>query len=109
MDHLCHNHHVIGRLYDRVVAVVRGLGNDRRTRRSRGGAIDDTALTKWSQFRVVVGAELLPEGLVLSDTPLTLGRRLELNPNTESFIGDEEAIALVDREYRLPYKIPTYV
>ena len=45
----------------------------------------------------------------VKETPLTLGRRLELDPNTESFIGDEEAIALVDREYRSPYKVPTYV
>ena len=42
-------------------------------------------------------------------TPLTLGRRLELDPATETFVGDEEANLLVDREYRRPYKVPTYV
>ena len=42
-------------------------------------------------------------------TPLTLGRRLDLDSQTESFVGDEEAIELVDRRYRRPYTIPTYV
>jgi len=42
-------------------------------------------------------------------TPLILGRRLELDPQTESFTGDEEALALLDRRYRRPYIVPTYV
>ena len=45
----------------------------------------------------------------VSQTPLTLGRRLKLDPKTETFIGDDEANLLVDRDYRRPYKGPTYV
>ena len=44
-----------------------------------------------------------------SATPLILGRRLALDPQTESFVGDEEAIALVDRDYRRPYAVPASV
>jgi len=44
-----------------------------------------------------------------SATPLILGRRLALDPQTESFVGDDEAIALVDRDYRRPYTVPASV
>jgi predicted dehydrogenase len=45
----------------------------------------------------------------LLKTPLTLGRRLELDPSSESFIEDEEAAELVDRDYRRSYRVPLFV
>ena len=45
----------------------------------------------------------------LEATPLTLGRRLELDPARESFIGDDEAAELVDRNYRRNYRVPLFI
>jgi predicted dehydrogenase len=38
-----------------------------------------------------------------------LGRRLEIDPETEGFVGDDEANALVKRPYREPYVLPEEV
>jgi len=54
-------------------------------------------------------AHLSANEIDVDKTPLALGRGLDMNPQTESFVGDEEAAALVDRDYRRPYKVPTYV
>lgn len=42
----------------------------------------------------------------LSKTPLTVGRRLTLNPNTEKFEGDSQANAMLSREYRKGFEVP---
>ena len=54
-------------------------------------------------------AHLSANEVNVNATPLTLGRPLDLDPQIESFVGDEEAIALVDRKYRQEYKVPLYV
>jgi predicted dehydrogenase len=38
-----------------------------------------------------------------------LGRKLHLNPSTESFVGDSEADAMLTREYRAPFVVPAKV
>jgi hypothetical protein len=38
-----------------------------------------------------------------------LGRRLNLNPSTETFIGDAEANAMLTREYRKGFEVPAKV
>ncbi len=45
----------------------------------------------------------------LGATPLTLGRRLELDPALEAFIDDDQAAELVDRNYRRNYRVPLYI
>lgn len=44
--------------------------------------------------------------VALSQTQLTFGRKLKLDPKTESFIGDKEADALLTREYRKGFEVP---
>ena len=39
----------------------------------------------------------------------TLGRRLTLDPKREVCIDDKEATAMLTREYRKPYVVPTEV
>jgi len=38
-----------------------------------------------------------------------LGRKLHLNPSTESFVSDSEADAMLTREYRKPFEVPSKV
>jgi predicted dinucleotide-binding enzyme len=45
----------------------------------------------------------------LGATPLTIGRRLELDPAREAFTGDDQAAELVDRNYRRNYRVPLYI
>lgn len=48
-------------------------------------------------------------GVNLEETPLTMGRPLQLEQGQERFLGDEEANALLSREYRAPYTLPTAI
>lgn len=43
----------------------------------------------------------------LTKNPLTVGRRLSMNPATERFVGDSQANAMLSREYRKGFEIPT--
>jgi predicted dehydrogenase len=45
----------------------------------------------------------------LGNIAYRLGRKLHLNPTSESFTGDSEADALLTREYRAPYVVPSKV
>ena len=38
-----------------------------------------------------------------------LGRKLHINPSTESFVSDHEADAMLTREYRAPFVVPSKV
>jgi hypothetical protein len=39
-------------------------------------------------------------------TRLRLGRRLEMDVNTERFVGNNDANAMLTREYRAPFVVP---
>jgi predicted dehydrogenase len=55
-------------------------------------------------------AEHLKENRVpLDETSYRLGRRLTIEPKKETFIGDQEANALLTREYRKPFVVPEKV
>ncbi len=43
----------------------------------------------------------------LEETKYRVGRKLKLNPKTETFIGDKEADALLTREYRKGFEVPS--
>jgi predicted dehydrogenase len=45
----------------------------------------------------------------LGNIAYRLGRKLHLNPSTESFVSDSEADALLTRDYRAPYVVPAKV
>jgi predicted dehydrogenase len=45
----------------------------------------------------------------LGNIAYRLGRKLHINPSTESFVNDSEADAMLTREYRVPYVVPTHV
>jgi predicted dehydrogenase len=45
----------------------------------------------------------------LGNIAYRLGRKLHINPSTESFVNDPEADAMLTREYRAPYVVPTKV
>jgi hypothetical protein len=38
-----------------------------------------------------------------------VGRKLTINPQTESFVGDKEADAMLSREYRKGFVVPDKV
>ena len=45
----------------------------------------------------------------LGNIAYRLGRRLHVNPSTESFVNDSEADAMLTREYRAPFVVPAKV
>ena len=45
----------------------------------------------------------------LGNIAYRLGRKLHINPSTESFVNDSEADALLTREYRAPFVVPARV
>jgi predicted dehydrogenase len=45
----------------------------------------------------------------LGNISYRLGRQLRFNPNTEKFVGDEQANAMLTRSYRAPYVVPEKV
>lgn len=45
----------------------------------------------------------------LGNIAYKLGRKLAINPSTESFVNDSEADALLTREYRAPFVVPAQV
>lgn len=48
-------------------------------------------------------------GVKLDGNSYTLGRALTLNPQTEQFVGDDEANKLLSRPYRAPFVVPSEV
>jgi hypothetical protein len=45
-------------------------------------------------------------GLKLEELKYRLGRTLKLDPERETFVGDEEANRLLTRPYRAPFVVP---
>ena len=45
----------------------------------------------------------------LGNIAYRLGRKLHINPSTESFVNDSEADAMLTREYRAPFVVPAKV
>jgi predicted dehydrogenase len=45
----------------------------------------------------------------LGNIAYRLGRKLHINPSTESFVNDSEADAMLTREYRAPFVVPSKV
>ena len=52
---------------------------------------------------------LKENGLNLKETDYIVGRNLEFDATTETIKGDEEANALLSRNYRSPYIVPDKV
>jgi predicted dehydrogenase len=52
---------------------------------------------------------LKDNGVKLDETDYIVGRHLKFDGETESFVGDDEANALLTREYRKPYVVPAEV
>ena len=52
---------------------------------------------------------LKDNGLKFEETTYRLGRWLELDPETEKFVNDPEANALLTRPYRKPFVVPERV
>ena len=48
-------------------------------------------------------------GVDLAQTPAVLGAWLKMDPQTERFIDNDAANALLTREYRKPYVVPEKV
>ena len=48
-------------------------------------------------------------GVKLDETNYRLGRTLAFNPETEQFVGDDEANKLLTRDYRKPFVVPAEV
>ena len=44
--------------------------------------------------------------VALDETKYRVGRKLKLDPKTETFVGDKEADALLTREYRKGFEVP---
>jgi hypothetical protein len=47
--------------------------------------------------------------IALDTTKLHVGRNLKIDPKTESFIGDKDAIAMLTRDYRKGFEVPDKV
>jgi hypothetical protein len=45
----------------------------------------------------------------LGNIAYRLGRKLHINPSSESFVNDPEADAMLTRKYRAPFVVPTKV
>jgi hypothetical protein len=50
---------------------------------------------------------LKANGVDLEVTPMSLGPQLTFDPETERFIGNEDANALLPREYRAGFEVPS--
>jgi predicted dehydrogenase len=51
-------------------------------------------------------AHLRSAGVTSAETPLRVGRKLTLDPKTESFVNDAKANAMLTREYRKGFEVP---
>ena len=48
-------------------------------------------------------------GMNLNESTYQLGRTLNLDPKTETFIGDKQANRMLTREYRAPFTVPAKI
>ena len=51
-------------------------------------------------------SHLKDNNIDLTNTPLTVGRPLKLDPVTERFVGDSQANSMLSREYRKGFEVP---
>jgi hypothetical protein len=72
------------------------------TSRLEGPAFNDESRETFDRFR----QHLEANGVSLDKTPVQFGRQLQLN-DSESFVGDTEADAMLTREYRAPFVVPS--
>jgi len=56
-----------------------------------------------------INANCRAAGVDLQNATYQLGRVLNMDPKTERFIGDEEANAMLTRDYREPYVVPAEI
>ena len=96
------------------------LGKDREPgpKRSEGGEMDLHFANFFEAMRSRDAASLngpvesahYSSGLAhLGNIAYRLGRQLKFDPTSEKFPGDEEANAMLSREYRTPYVVPEHV
>lgn len=52
-------------------------------------------------------SHLKSNGVTLAKTPIVLGPHLEFDPVAETFIGNDQAIAMLSREYRSGFEVPS--
>ncbi|MFP4056216.1 MAG: Gfo/Idh/MocA family protein [Candidatus Brocadiia bacterium] len=92
---LCHLGNVSYRLGKEVAfdKKAKSLGDDKQI------------VETWEWFRDT----LKDNGLKLQETTYRLGRRLQLDPETEQAVDDEEANRLLTRPYRAPFVVPEKV
>ena len=64
---------------------------------------------KASEYLERMQEHLKENGLKLEDTEYVVGRTLEFDAKNESIKGDDEANALLTRDYRAPYQVPKSV
>lgn len=89
---LCHLANISYRLGERVPfnSAINSFGDN------------NEAFDTMERMRDHLGANHVP----LAETEYTLGRSLEIDPQTERFVGDEQAAALLTREYRKGFELP---
>jgi predicted dehydrogenase len=66
---------------------------------------DEAAAETFGRFE----KHLVENGINMQTSQYTLGRRLTINPGREVFVDDTEADAMLTRNYRAPYIVPTSV
>jgi hypothetical protein len=80
-------------------------------RLGESATFDRQAKTLGSNAQVVESFNVIKENLHavkvnLDKTSYTLGRVLNFDPKNERFVGDDEANAMLTREYRPPFVVP---
>jgi hypothetical protein len=73
----------------------------------RSGIFDNNAQATDTLNRTV--EHLTANRVPLDDSSLQVGRRLTIQPQTETFVNDREADALLTREYRAGFVVPARV
>jgi predicted dehydrogenase len=73
----------------------------------RGGVFNGDAMAVEALERTIV--HLDSNNVPLDDTNLQVGRRLTINPQTETFVNDPEADRYLTREYRQGFVVPARV
>lgn len=63
---------------------------------------DSEAVETFNRF----AEHLEDNGVKLADTKLQFGQKIAINPATETIVGNDQASALLTREYRAPFEVP---
>jgi hypothetical protein len=81
------------------------LGTPRPFSEDRPFGDDEEANETFGRFT----EHLVANGVDVSETNYTLGRRLDFDSKGERFVGDDEANRMVSRDYRKPFVVPEQV